>query len=136
MFGVITKHVRPVTLCGCAAALCLIGTLTLAQPDPATGDPRRGERLFTDGYKCYACHGFDAQTGQRRLVPMNYTQEGFITFVRNSPLPQMPAYADVADQDLADVYAYIRTIPVDAPEIEQIPLLRSILAESIESLTN
>jgi hypothetical protein len=67
---------------------------------------------------------------------MNYTEEGFITFVQNSPLPQMPVYADVADQDLADVYAYIRTIPVDAPEVDRIPLLKNILDESIKALTN
>ena len=55
------------------------------------GDAARGEPLFSDTFNCYACHGFDAQSGERRLVPMNYTQEGFITFVQNSPLPNMPA---------------------------------------------
>jgi mono/diheme cytochrome c family protein len=133
----LTKYLRLASfrLAG-SAALLVMSTLTLAQPGPATGDAQRGKELFTNGYKCYACHGFDAQTGQRRLVPMNYTEEGFITFVQNSPLPQMPVYADVADQDLADVYAYIRTIPVDAPEVDRIPLLKNILDESIKALTN
>lgn len=57
---------------------------------------------------------------------MNYTQAGFITFVKNSPLPQMPAFADVPDQDLADIYDYIRSIPPDAPALEDIELLRDI----------
>jgi mono/diheme cytochrome c family protein len=99
----------------------------LAQPGPATGNAARGETLFTATYKCYACHGFDAQTGQRRLVPMSYTEQGFTTFVQNSPLPQMPRYADAPDQDLADIYAYIRTIPVDAPDLDAIPLLDDII---------
>lgn len=99
-----------------------------------TGDAGRGQELFTSVYKCYACHGFDAQTGQRRLKPMNYTQDGFTVFVKNSPLPQMPAYPDVSDSDLADIYAYILTIPVDAPDIDDVPLLRSILNSKLEAL--
>jgi mono/diheme cytochrome c family protein len=94
-----------------------------------------GEALFTTTYKCYACHGFDAQTGQRRLVPMRYTKEGFIMFVQNSPLPQMPAFADVPDGDLAAIYDYILTIPVDAPEVDDVPLLRDIAERQAEALS-
>ncbi len=99
-----------------------------ASGQTVVGNAERGKPLFADAYNCYACHGFDAQSGERRLVPMNYTQEGFITFVQNSPLPQMPAFPDAPAQDLADIYAYIRTIPADAPAIEDVPLLRDILA--------
>lgn len=119
-----------------AALGALAGTLALAQPEPATGDPERGELLYTETYKCFACHGYDAQTGLRRLLPMNFPEQAFITFVQNSPLPQMPVYADVPDRDLADVYAYIRTIPIDAPDIDQIPVLQDILDESLEALGN
>ena len=56
-----------------------------------TGNAERGKVLFSDTYNCYACHGFDAQTGERRLVPMRYPLDGFIKFVQNSPLPNMPA---------------------------------------------
>jgi hypothetical protein len=62
------------------------------------------------------------------LVPLNYTQEGFITFVQNSPLPNMPAFPDASPQQLADIYAYIRTIPADAPPLREVPLLSDILA--------
>jgi mono/diheme cytochrome c family protein len=117
------------------AALALIGTLVAAvlaaQPPagnaPVVGDAGRGQPLFSDTFNCYACHGFDAQSGERRLVPMNYTQEGFITFVQSSPLPNMPAFPDASAQELADIYAYIRTIPVDAPAVNDVPLLRDIL---------
>jgi mono/diheme cytochrome c family protein len=118
----------PATLA--ALALALVGALT-AQP-PASGqnvvgDATRGQQLYADSFNCYACHGFDAQSGERRLVPMNYTQDGFITFVQNSPLPQMPAFPDASAQVLADIYAYIRTIPVDAPAVSDVPLLRDLL---------
>jgi mono/diheme cytochrome c family protein len=133
------KTAVPAQCAGVAAiaALCaLTSVLALAQPGPAAGDPERGEQLYTETYKCFACHGFDAQTGLRRLLPMNFGEQAFITFVQNSPLPQMPVYADVPGRDLADVYAYIRTIPIDAPEIDQIPVLKDILDESLEALSN
>lgn len=115
-----------------AAALVAIGvTAAVVGQAPAgqsvVGDATRGKTLFSDTYNCYACHGFDAQSGERRLVPMNYTQEGFITFVQNSPLPNMPAFPDASAQTLADIYAYIKTIPADAPPLGQLPLLRDIL---------
>jgi mono/diheme cytochrome c family protein len=115
-----------------AASLLLFAT-TLSAQAPAgnaalVGNVERGQQLFSDTYNCYACHGFDAQTGERRLVPMKYTQEGFITFVQNSPLPQMPAFPDASAQKLADIWAYLNTIPVDAPPLNDLPLLRDILA--------
>jgi mono/diheme cytochrome c family protein len=102
-------------------------TLSAQQGQAVVGDAARGKPLFADTFNCYACHGFDAQSGERRLVPLNYTQEGFITFVQSSPLPNMPAYPDASPQQLADIYAYIRTIPADAPAVADVPLLRDIL---------
>jgi mono/diheme cytochrome c family protein len=112
-----------------AAATALLAVTLAAQPpsQAVTGDAARGEPLYADQFNCYACHGFDAQSGERRLVPMNYTQDGFITFVQNSPLPNMPAFPDASPQQLADIYAYILTIPPDAPAVNDVPLLREIL---------
>jgi len=118
-----------------SCALLTLAALTIgklaAQPPASsqsvTGDATRGAQLFADTFNCYACHGFDAQSGERRLVPMNYTQDGFITFVQSSPLPQMPAFPDASAQNLADIYVYIRTIPADAPALSELPLLRDIL---------
>jgi mono/diheme cytochrome c family protein len=115
-----------------ALSLVVWATTSFAQAPTGNaalvGDVERGRTLFSDTYNCYACHGFDAQTGERRLVPMKYTQEGFITFVQNSPLPQMPAFPDASAQKLADIWAYLRTIAVDAPPLDDLPLLRDILA--------
>ena len=98
------------------------------------GDAERGRQLFSDTYNCYACHGFDAQTGERRLVPMNYPVEGFITFVHNSPLPQMPSFPDASAQTLADIWAYLKTIPVDAPPVNDLPLLRDVLTRKNQTV--
>jgi mono/diheme cytochrome c family protein len=113
-----------------AFASCVLAAASLSaqqQTQPVVGDAARGKPLFADTFNCYACHGFDAQSGERRLVPLNYTQEGFITFVQSSPLPNMPAFPDASPQQLADIYAYIRTIPADAPAVRDVPLLQDIL---------
>jgi mono/diheme cytochrome c family protein len=100
-----------------------------------TGDATRGRTLFTAAYKCYACHGFDAQTGQRRLRPMRFTEDAFIVFVQNSPLAQMPSFPDAPRTALEDIYAYIQSIPIDAPAIEDIPLLRTTLEQKLEAMS-
>lgn len=118
------------SLASAAAATAALFVLTTSAQPPSpniVGDATRGRPLFADTFNCYACHGFDAQSGERRLVPMNYTQEGFVTFVQNSPLPNMPPFPDASAQQLADIYAYIRTIPADAPAVGELPLLRDIL---------
>jgi cytochrome c553 len=93
-----------------------------------------GETLFTDTYTCYACHGYDGQTGQPRLVPLRYTRQAFITFVQNSPLPQMPAYPDVPEAALAAIYDYIQTIPADAPALDDVPVLKAIAERQADAL--
>jgi mono/diheme cytochrome c family protein len=128
-------NMRKLARASLATSLAL-GLLVTMAPSPAqqttgstpVGNAERGQQLFSDTYNCYACHGFDAQTGERRLVPMNYPVEGFITFVQNSPLPQMPAFRDASAQTLADIWAYLKTIPVDAPPLNDLPLLRDVLA--------
>ena len=109
-----------------------IGVITLfaplsAQTPAPTGDAKRGQELFEKTYKCYACHGYDAQTGNPRLVPMNRTQEQFLAYVRKPATPQMPKFVDPPEKDLVDVYSYIRSIPVAAAPADSIPLLKSII---------
>ena len=119
----------------CALAAISVSSAVTAQ-NTTTGDPARGETLFTTTYKCYACHGYDAQTGQRRLKPMRFSEDAFTVFVQNSPLVQMPSYPDAPARALADIYAYILSIPVDAPNVDDIPLLQSILDEKLDALEN
>ena len=92
-----------------------------------TGDATRGKTLFEQTLRCYACHGFDGQTGAPRLVPMARSQEVFLAYVRKPTTQGMPSFRDAAERDLTDVYAYIRSIPVAAPPADSIPLLKSIV---------
>ena len=91
-----------------------------------TGNAENGKKLFrADG--CYECHGLlgqgAAQTGAARIGPPQLSFDGFQSYVR-SPKNQMPPYSSKAipEQDLADIYAYLKSIPMP-PKGKDIPLL-------------
>jgi mono/diheme cytochrome c family protein len=92
-----------------------------------TGDVKRGKELYDTTYRCYACHGFDGQTGSPRLVPMMRTQEAFVAYLRKPSTAAMPKFPTVPERDLSDIYAYIRSIPAAAPSLDTIPLLKDVL---------
>jgi mono/diheme cytochrome c family protein len=94
-----------------------------------SGDAKRGKTLFDQTYRCYACHGYEGETGSPRLVPMARSEDAFVAFVRKPPSPAMPAFSDVAPMDLADVYAYLRSLRPSPPPAQSIPLLRDILQQ-------
>ena len=78
------------------------------------GNAENGKRLFMFN-ACYQCHGTSGQGGAAgaRLAQTKLTLPGFIAFVRNPPPSNMPPYRAkiMSDQELADVYAHIRTFP-------------------------
>jgi mono/diheme cytochrome c family protein len=102
-------------------------------PPPPTGDAKRGQELFEKTYRCYACHGYDGQTGSPRLVPMARAQEAFVAYVRKPSTAGMPKFVDPPEKDLIDVYAYIRSIPRAAPPADSIPLLKGIIDRRAKS---
>src|SRR5438105_2475571 len=110
---------RIVTLAG--AVFLIAGAATT---QTATGNAAHGKELFVK-YSCYACHGFSGQNGNgARLVPMKFPQAGFIAYVRNPPRAnQMPSYSPkvLADPDLRDIYAYIKSLPDSAPPAASVP---------------
>jgi mono/diheme cytochrome c family protein len=113
-----------------SSTLLLAATLIAQAPAalaPPTGDARRGKDLFENTLRCYACHGFDGQTGSPRLVPMARPEALFLAYVRKPATQGMPSFADVSEKDLADVYAYIRSIAVAAPAADSIPILKGVL---------
>jgi mono/diheme cytochrome c family protein len=99
-------------------------TAPLAAP---TGNAQRGKTLFETSLRCYACHGFDAQTGSPRLVPMVRAEDVFLAYVRKPATQGMPSFAAIPETDLRDVYAYIRSIPQAAPNADTVPLIKGIL---------
>ncbi len=93
---------------------------------PPNGNAQNGKKLLAS-YGCYECHGRQGQgstqTGAARIGPPQLSFEGFQNYVR-APKNQMPPYTSkaVSDQDLADIYAYLKSIPMP-PKGKDIPLL-------------
>ena len=91
------------------------------------GDAEKGKRLFMTN-TCFYCHGTVGQGAGRvgaRIGPPSPTLAGFIRYVRR-PAGAMPAITDqLSDQELTDIYAYLRTIP-RAKNPAEIPLLNQL----------
>ena len=102
------------------------------EPAALRGDVENGQVLFKD-YTCFGCHGYTGETGRGpRLNPPRLNQERFIAYLRNPPNPRrMPPYqqAEVSDQKLADIYAFLQSLQSGSPDAESIPLLQEILQE-------
>jgi cytochrome c553 len=105
----------------------------------ATGNAARGKQLYY-AHGCYGCHGFNGETGVRDLVgtnsPIIADANTFITFLRlradqapTVPSTRMPNFsaAALSDADARDIFAFIRTFKLDAPNIEDVPTLERIL---------
>jgi mono/diheme cytochrome c family protein len=90
-----------------------------------------GKSLYNDKYMCYTCHGYSGQNGPgARLVPMKMSETAFIAYVRNPGQPnRMPSFSAkvVSDAQLADLYAYIKSLPDSSPDAKKVPLLNELL---------
>jgi ubiquinol-cytochrome c reductase cytochrome c subunit len=116
------------------AALALLSSVTVtfargAQTSAPEGDAAKGKATF-DRIGCYQCHGTQGQggnAGARIAAPVPRQWPAFSTFVRTTKR-NMPPYTEkvLSNQDLADIYAYLRSIPA-APEPSTIPLLNGML---------
>jgi mono/diheme cytochrome c family protein len=105
---------------------------------PVTGTAANGKALYYS-YGCYACHGYNGETGARVFVG-NWgnlaTEDHFITFLRGrvnvapvTPATSMPNFAasTLSDKQAKDIYAYIRTFKSTAPPLKDIPTLNAIV---------
>jgi mono/diheme cytochrome c family protein len=96
---------------------------------PSAGNAQNGKELYLK-YSCYACHGYDGHGGAgARLVPMRMALPGFSNYVHNPR--QMPPYTArvLSDAQLADLFAYIKSLP-ESPPAKNISLLTKIINES------
>ena len=95
--------------------------------DAPDGDAARGKVLFTK-IGCFQCHGYAGQGGRAgaRIVPTPFRAQDLIQYVRH-PAGEMPAYAEkaVPDQDLRDIWAYLKSFPA-AKGVKDIPLLQQL----------
>ena len=86
---------------------------------PPAGDAAKGRELYLKN-GCYECHGTVGQGGTGpRIAP----RTGSLAYIRR-PAGQMPPYTPkvMPDADVADVLAYLMTIPVPPPAKNIAPL--------------
>src|SRR5712691_6880537 len=95
------------------------------QAQTLTGNADNGKRLFLKN-GCYQCHGYAGQggLGGARLAQTKLPLVAFTAYVRNPAPGGMPPYRAkvMSDQELADVWTYIKTFP-EPPPVKSIPLL-------------
>jgi len=88
------------------------------------GDAAKGKIAYVKN-GCYQCHGFMGQGGQAgsKLAPKPMPEEAFVNFVRTTNRA-MPPYSEqiLSNDDLADIYAYVASIPA-GPDPKTIQLL-------------
>ena len=122
--------VRSIALAAALIALSIAGPLAQA-PAPAAapaGNAASGKTLYTKN-TCFFCHGTAGQGGLAgaRLAVVARNTQSFIRYVRR-PSGQMPAYTEkiLSDQELADIFAYVKDLPA-AKKPAEIPLLNQLL---------
>jgi mono/diheme cytochrome c family protein len=107
----------------------VLATASAAQsqtPRPAlpAGNVDTGRALYTK-MTCYYCHGTAGQGGSAgaRVAQPPRGPDAFVRYIRR-PTGAMPAYTDriLSDDQLMDIYAFLRSLPGAKPA-KEIPLL-------------
>ena len=92
-----------------------------------SGNADKGKQLFMK-QNCYYCHGTTGQGGRdgARIAQTALNLQGVMRYVRK-PTGGMPAFTEkiLSDQDLTDIYAYLKSLPAAKPA-KDIPLLDQI----------
>lgn len=105
-------------LAGCAAVFGLWSGAALA------ADATRGKQTYIR-VGCFECHGHVGQGGVAglKLAPDPLPFDALAKFVRTTS-GQMPPYSTkiLSDDDLADIYAYLQSVP-KPPDPKSIPAL-------------
>ena len=112
------RFVRGFALAALAAGVVFSGGAAFA------ASAEKGKAAYVKN-GCWQCHGTQGQGGVAglKLAPEPLAVEAFTAFVRGSNR-FMPPYMEaiLSNEDLADIHAYLETIP-KAPDPKGIPLL-------------
>jgi mono/diheme cytochrome c family protein len=103
-----------------ALALCVGGGSAARAQDAPPGDAVEGKRLFL-AVGCFLCHGRAGQGGAMNgpapiLAKTQMPFEGFKGQLRQ-PINDMPAYGEalMSDKQVADIYAFVQSLPGPRP---------------------
>jgi mono/diheme cytochrome c family protein len=102
----------------------LAAGLLLGQTPVLAASAEKGKEAFLL-HGCWQCHGYQGQGGiaGARLAPNPIPFDTLSNFVRTTNRAMPPFRKEIlSDEDLADIYAYLQSIPKD-PDPNSIPLL-------------
>jgi|SRR3954466_3516618 mono/diheme cytochrome c family protein len=105
-------------------SLAALTALVLGHGAALAASAENGKKAFVKA-GCWQCHGTVGQGGVAgpKLAPDPMPQETFMSFVRTTNRAMPPYHeAILPDADLADIYAYLQSIP-KGPDPKSIPLL-------------
>jgi mono/diheme cytochrome c family protein len=111
------------TLAAFAGALVLGPGAALAAPSADNG------KVALVKHGCWQCHGFEGQgsvetSAGRVLYDTKLPFDAFKAYVRDPSGAMPPFHAEIlSDSDLADIYAYLESLPKPKPASD-IPLLK------------
>ena len=104
------------------------GAAVLVHSPAFAADVKKGKDAFMK-FGCWQCHGTQGQgssvtSAGKVLAPDPMPYEAFAAFVRTTNRA-MPPYSEavLSNEDLADIYAYLQSIPKPA-DYKTIPLLK------------
>ena len=97
----------------------LAGSFIGTQGAALAASADKGKTAFVT-HGCWQCHGFEGQgsvasSGGKVLTRTDIPVEAFVAFVRSTNRA-MPPYSEkiLPDGDLADIYAYLQSVPKPA----------------------
>ena len=109
------------------ALAMLLGGFAFGQDAAFAASAEKGKAAYMK-FGCWQCHGTMGQgssvtSAGKALAPGPLPYEGFAAFVRSTNRA-MPPYSEkiLPNDDLADIYAYLQSIPKSA-DYKSIPLL-------------
>jgi mono/diheme cytochrome c family protein len=119
-----------------AVGACLLGLMAISQgmaqsapQNMSKGDAANGRKLYLDD-GCYQCHGRVGQGGSMNgpAPILAQTRMPYAAFSRQlrKPINDMPPYPEdfVSDKDVADIYAFLQSLPGRHP-VKDITLLNN-----------
>ena len=110
--------------CARLAALIALAAGLVTGGGALAASAEKGKTAYIQ-HGCWQCHGFEGQgaSSGAKLAPNPIAIEAFTAFVRTTA-GRMPPYSEaiLSNEDLADIYAYLQSVPKPA-DAKSIPLL-------------
>ena len=101
----------PIKLAG--IGIFFLALLSIGGCGTPDGNPEAGKKWYTMN-NCNSCHGSNGNDGRAaNIAGLDMGFGSFVRKLRRTNAPIMPYFPEskVSEQDAADIYAYLKTLP-------------------------